>query len=140
MSIVGDIFLLLDDFDCLDFLGHVNSLFSVYDEVEIRSHLPNLSEIMIDVAWYASFNMIFAIGSLFHLMAERNDVGLFIDPADPKFARSWGFFGNCCSVLPGLLLQDTNLTGLAAIVTMVSCPEIQSSGSSPFTGSYDHTD
>lgn len=106
-----------------DYFDHFNNIFPLMDHKEVEAQMsiqlcPDPAE---DVAWYAAINMVFAIGSLLERLSlrGRSEVGLMIDPTDLKFARSWGYFSNCCSVLPDLLFQDTNLTGLAALVAMV---------------------
>ena len=127
VSVSSRLQLSLDDSEAqyllADYLDHFNSIFPLFDRKEVEAQMgidfkPDPEQ---DVAWYAALNIMFAIGSIFEKVSSQGpiDTGLMVDPTDPKFTKSWALFGNCCSVLSELLFQDTNLTGLSALVAMV---------------------
>lgn len=69
-----------------------------------------------DSGWYAAFNMVLAISyRLRSRSAALPDQG---DPL-PNVHSSWRHFGNAAAVLTELLLKNTDLLSIQAILAMV---------------------
>lgn len=87
---------------------------SIFDEHLHRQYSSNPPE---SVAWYASLNVVIAIGILSERMQciKPNTVG----DSGPSYEISWKYFRNATSCFTELLFTDVSLMAVAALTGMV---------------------
>ena len=106
-----------------DFFQSVNSIYPLYSrqvfdrylEQQYSAYPPD------DNAWYASLNIVLAIGSVFEQIRLQGSVqlGSIIDHQNPSLVQAWKYFRNASSNFIELFFRNSKLMAVQAVIAMV---------------------
>ncbi|KAL4805909.1 fungal-specific transcription factor domain-containing protein [Aspergillus unguis] len=98
------------------FFESLNTLIPLYDERLFRALYDRQysSDPETDVAWYASFNIVLAVGSMMSSQTQVHPPG----PADFESDDTWQYFRHACSVFTDLLFTSRRLMAVQALLAM----------------------
>ena len=100
-------------FTNVDFFQNFNTMFPLFHQQTIETLFEKYygGTLPFESGWYASFNMMLAIGC--RVRGAQS-------PNIEEEAKGWSYFQNSASVLTELTLKNTNLLSIQAMLAMVS--------------------